>query len=434
MRKYTMDYYLDILTKQNTKELFLDLMDYRRTIIPEIQNRYKKLSKGEYIDYVSRYEDFWLITTYRLSDLLTCAFTVIRYKNGKKHFQYYERYYCFGVYSWCRHKMNHFNKRYLYSRNLKELFNGTEYQYSYLWYLAEKIDVSARNFLGYLNSENLKYVECLTKLNCFKMARDIINGKMYNHTFVNIFKDFGYSCFNDFKYVIDNDLDYNQSRKYRNYKGFNLEDKYFKYFKTYCDIHSFEDVGMSFISSKSLVKYYLDLISRNNIKNNFEDFLSDYRDYYRFGSDLGYDFTDTKYSKPKDFNVAHDMASMKYQSKQAMVKKKEFSKVVRKIKKFAFYGDKYSIVIPCSPEDIILEGKNNSNCVGGYIDRIVKGYSYIFFVRRTNNLNKSFFTLEINPKTMAVVQCRGFANQPNKYDKSVRIFVDKWLKDVVKVA
>lgn len=431
MRKYTMEYYLNFLTKQNTKELFLELINYSKTVIPLIQNRYKKSSKGEYIDYVSRYEDFWLITTYRLKDLLTCAFTVIRIKNGETHFQYYERLYIFGCYEWVRHKMNFFNKRYLYSKNLKDLFLGTEYQYSYLWELAENIDVSARNFLGYCSFETLKYIECLIKMKCYKMARDIINGKMPKRKFDNIFKDLGYENFNDFKYVIDNDLSYYQSRTYINFKSFNLDNKYFKYFKTYCKYRPLEDFYLPFKSGKSLVNYYLDLILSKNIKNNFNDFLFDYRDYYRFGLDLGYDFNNTKYSKPKDFKTAHDIASMKYQSKQAKAEKKKFAEIVHKISKFEFFGEKYSVVVPRTADDVILEGVNMHNCVGGYIGRIIKGYSYIFFVRKTSDIEKSFYTLEVNPTTMKVVQCRGYNNNPSKCDASVLKFVNKWLKEIV---
>ena len=177
MRKYTINYYLEFLKKQNTVELYNNLRQYCDIVVRSIQDHYKDNSKGEFIDYVAKYEDFYMITTYRIEDLFVCAFCVIREKNGKKHFQYYEKISYFGLIGWQRHKMNMCLKRYLYAWNLQELLANTEYKYSSVWDLAKRIDVSARNLLGYCRSENIEMVEYLTKMGCYRLAKDCINNR-----------------------------------------------------------------------------------------------------------------------------------------------------------------------------------------------------------------------------------------------------------------
>ena len=430
MRKYTMEYYLQFIRNQNTPQLMREITQYSNTVVKDIQNRYKKLSKGGFIDYIARYEDFYIITTYRIEDMLTCAFCVIRYRNGKKHFQYYEKYHSYPGYCWVRHKMNHGIKRYLYSKNLKELFEETEYKYSEIWTLAENIDVSARNLLGYCDKERLLMAESLTKMKCYRLAKDLINGKFFAHT-KEIIKKLGFKCYKDFLPVVEKDMSYEQMRQYRNLASFDLPNKYHKYFKKFAMYRGIEDMNPQTMSSRKFVEYYLEQLDNGLTVNNFEDFYNDYKDYVRFGTKLDYDFNDTKYYKPSNFKIAHDMAFMKVKSVEALKQKSALKKVFKKQKMFSYEDEIYSIIIPTKVEDIIQEGIDMKNCVGGYIDRIVEGNSYIFFVRHTADPSKSFYTLELNPKTMKVVQCRGYNNNPTREEKKVQSFVKKWEREII---
>lgn len=58
------------------------------------------------------------------------------------------------------------------------------------------------------------------------------------------------------------------------------------------------------------------------------------------------------------------------------------------------FGD-YKVVVPTTVEEFKEEGKNNHNCVGGYVDYVVKGNSFVVFVRDKNSLNESLVTCEI---------------------------------------
>ena len=54
-------------------------------------------------------------------------------------------------------------------------------------------------------------------------------------------------------------------------------------------------------------------------------------------------------------------------------------------KAWEFEFGKYKIVIPKTPEDIILEGRNMSHCVGGYVNNVLNNDTYIVFVRPIAN-------------------------------------------------
>ena len=71
------------------------------------------------------------------------------------------------------------------------------------------------------------------------------------------------------------------------------------------------------------------------------------------------------------------------------------------------------------------EGKQNENCVGGYYDRIVEGNSIVLFLRESKNISNSYCTVELQPKTLKIIQCRTRGNgaAPDK--------VVKWLEKAI---
>jgi hypothetical protein len=96
-------------------------------------------------------------------------------------------------------------------------------------------------------------------------------------------------------------------------------------------------------------------------------------------------------------------------------------------KKYLYKEPEYSIVIPENPFDIINEGFELHHCVKTYLDSIVKGKTDIVFVRRSDNLRKSFYTLEV--RNGEIRQCHGFDNcnvsEENGLDDFLRRFCEE---------
>ncbi|MBQ8845069.1 MAG: PcfJ domain-containing protein [Clostridia bacterium] len=433
MRKYTLNYYLEFLEEQNSKKFLNKLKKYINNVIPKIEERYKKLSKAFLIDYVSRYEDFYMITTYRTDNLLPVGINIIRYKNGKKIEQFYRQdfinYFSADTY-WLRGKMNYFTKRYLYCDNLKELFKESEFNYSEVWNLGKKIDLKIRHLLYFCETKEIKVIESLTKIGCYKLARDIMNGKYSIIDCKDLVKSLRIPDKNFLKKIKQEDFGAYSLIIYKRFLDLSLPDKYFKYlkgfFKSYYNLERFDG-----FTHKAFVDYYLEQIKQKLYKGCFCYFYQDYRDYIFVGKKLNYNFKDSKFYRPFNFKVAHDNAVNKLDS----VKNKElYSKVNKELRKYQclnFEDKKYLVVMPIKAEDIITEGQQMMNCVGSYLGRIKDKKSIICFIRKIEERDKSFYTLELNPKDFKVVQCRGFHNNPTSEEYQVKKFVSKWLKEIV---
>lgn len=90
------------------------------------------------------------------------------------------------------------------------------------------------------------------------------------------------------------------------------------------------------------------------------------------------------------------------------------------------YKNKYSIIIPKTANDLIMEGKRMNHCVGSYIERMKKNISIILFVRLSDNINTSFVTMEYNPVTNSIVQIKARYNE--KANKDTIDFIKSWAK------
>ena len=68
--------------------------------------------------------------------------------------------------------------------------------------------------------------------------------------------------------------------------------------------------------------------------------------------------------------------------------------------RYAYSDGVYSIVVPQGAADIQKEGYNLFHCTGTterYFQRIISGESYIFFLRRADKPEESWYTLEVEP-------------------------------------
>jgi hypothetical protein len=58
------------------------------------------------------------------------------------------------------------------------------------------------------------------------------------------------------------------------------------------------------------------------------------------------------------------------------------------------YGN-YKIVLPTCGQDIITEGSRMHHCVGSYVDRVIRGETYICFVRHKNTPDECYITCQV---------------------------------------
>ena len=169
-----------------------------------------------------------------------------------------------------------------------------------------------------------------------------------------------------------------------------------------------------------------------------------YLDYIRACNFLNLDCHDDKIRYPKDFHRWHDIRIEErrvVEAEQERLRKEKARKAKEKLindfliaaEKYLpladFAGDKnYAIFIARSPAELVKEGNALSHCVGhnGYDKKMANQETLIFFVRRVEELDKPFVTLEYSLKSKKVLQCYAYHN--TKPEEKVLKFVHKkWL-------
>ena len=104
---------------------------------------------------------------------------------------------------------------------------------------------------------------------------------------------------------------------------------------------------------------------------------------------------------------------------------KKFEKHLKKLERdFAFESGGMLIRPARSHAELIDEGSALHHCVATYAKKHLSGQTVIFFIRKKSKPDKPFYTLEYNPKTESIIQCRGLNNCGKTPE--VEAFVEAW--------
>ena len=127
--------------------------------------------------------------------------------------------------------------------------------------------------------------------------------------------------------------------------------------------------------------------------------VSDYFDYIKGAEGLGYDLSVHNVLFPKNFQDAHDEAinGIAVAEFKNLSKAKQRS-IEKRAKKYEYSIDGCVFIFPRSVAEIVAEGKNLGHCVGGYAARHIDGKTNIVFMRRADEPQKSWYTIEIDEK------------------------------------
>ena len=169
-----------------------------------------------------------------------------------------------------------------------------------------------------------------------------------------------------------------------------------------------------------------------------------YFDYIRACHYLDLDCSDDNIRYPKDFHRWHDIRLEQYRTMLAEEERARAEEAQKEkeelVKDFLIAAEKYlplagftedehyAIFIAKSPAELVKEGNALSHCVGynGYDKKMANQETLIFFVRKMEELDKPFVTIEYSLKSKRVLQCYAYKN--TKPDDKVLQFVhNKWL-------
>jgi len=156
-----------------------------------------------------------------------------------------------------------------------------------------------------------------------------------------------------------------------------------------------------------------------------------YADYLKECSILKLDMSDKQVLFPPDLQRAHERTSQMVAYEQNREAATRFAKQVSALQKWSWQRENLTIRPAISADELKREGAALHHCVAGYADKMARGETAIFIVRKLDDQYTPYYTLELKGKR--VVQCRTDHNKSYeaKGEESVKAFVDAWLKEVV---
>lgn len=174
---------------------------------------------------------------------------------------------------------------------------------------------------------------------------------------------------------------------------------------------------------------------------NVRGIIRQYEDYMSMCQKLGKDTSDEMIYRPRELKRRHDEAAAEVKEREAEITADEYSmrypnaeKVLKEIaSKLEYSNDKYMIVVPKKNIDIVKEGRALHHCAGAsdrYFDRIAQNETYICFLRKTEEPDKPYYTIEVEPGG-TIRQYRGLNDEEPEIEL-VKPFLREWQREIRK--
>ena len=187
---------------------------------------------------------------------------------------------------------------------------------------------------------------------------------------------------------------------------------------------------------------YIERQNREQYKNiSIRQTVKQYEDYIDMCAKLGKDLMDEMVFRPRELKRRHDEAVEEIERRSAEIKAEEYSKkfgkaeqVLQEIKeKFEYAGENYFIKVPERIADIVAEGNYLHHCAGAtdrYFDRIKQHETYICFMRKTEEPDMPYYTVEVEPGG-TIRQHRGMYDEEPEIEL-VKPFLKEWQLEIRK--
>ncbi|CVI68218.1 hypothetical protein BN3660_01130 [Eubacteriaceae bacterium CHKCI004] len=351
---------------------------------------------------------------------------------------------------WDRNGANkHFAPSYLYPDNLQETLPCGGLEHSGLDVIAkEKVKLNINRFILRYNDQ--PWLEYLIKAGLYRLAADIANsyyvpelicpyGSSPKGTLqldgnrVNRLKQLngGLNTLGWLQYEEESEFDgrrikiSQESLEYLDAKKVRLED---------CRM-ILQELG----SVNRMVNYL------KKQKESPRTVVQTWRDYLRMARQEGLDVTDDIVRLPKDLEARHDQLveriNARRDEERRMKEKEKYAYLDARIrerltdvKRYFWEDDTYMIVPAGRCEELVEEGRALHHCVGAndfYMTAMADGRSWILFLRRKSELDKPYYTIEINMYTDEIKQYySAYDRQPDK--EVIRKVLDKFRRSLRK--
>lgn len=181
--------------------------------------------------------------------------------------------------------------------------------------------------------------------------------------------------------------------------------------------------------TEKFYKYLVTLIQNKENCGDYIDYLED-MEYLRIPPTEDVLF-------PRNFQQTHQRLALQRREKEDAIRKMEIvekDKLLQEMlpeleETYRYEDEQFCMVLPTCKEDFNREGRENHNCVGGsYYDKMLKGQSCVMFLRRKEEPDKAFCTVEMNGEK--ILQCRAVRN--SEPPEEAKAFMEKFSKEVAR--
>ena len=308
-------------------------------------------------------------------------------------------------------------------------------------FLQQKGRIDPERYFYYVKEK--PYLERLVKCGLFRLSEEIYNGR--TELEMTQSPDFAKSLGIDW-YRLKRLREHDGGGQYLRWlileknQGTEIPDSVIDYFSGH-DINQkdldFISDQMSVVRIKNFLEKQCDLSGRTP-----KELLSTWRDYLSMSARLGRDITRELFFKPRNLVKSHDEAvrlcgskEIAIQAAEVIRKYPDVDKILRSMKeKYEFEDKEYRIVVPERVEDIMYEGLALGHCAHSsevYYDRIENRESCIMFLRKAEEPDKPYYTLEVEPDG-TIRQKRTVGDRQNKDLEDAMVFLRKWQEEIQK--
>ena len=160
--------------------------------------------------------------------------------------------------------------------------------------------------------------------------------------------------------------------------------------------------------------------------------LQTWDDYTSMAMQVGKDIDDIHVALPKNLKVAHDETAKMIRMKKNENLNRAVGRSSKKLQDLCWTWNGLTIRPAESHEELFQEGETLNHCVGrmNYAEKMANFQTAIFFIRKAEEPDVPYVTLELDLKKWDKLQCYGKGD--TWAGKLVDSFVKKWIKDVVK--
>ena len=96
--------------------------------------------------------------------------------------------------------------------------------------------------------------------------------------------------------------------------------------------------------------------------------------------------------------------------------------------KFEYADDNFSIIVPEEMNKVTKEGVYLHHCVGGYVNRVAEGRTNILFLRKNDDIDIPFFTIEVS-NSNEIIQIHGLYNRWLGNEPEAVKFAINWIRE-----